>query len=175
MDNKEVLVILGLVLLLGFVGFVSSECVDSDGGIDYYNGGSVRLHPLDWTNENGNRIPSQVDYCREGILSEVYCDELGNVVRTDYVCENGCTSSANGDACLRSFSENSFKDTYSSGEVFVLKNGETAGINFGNNTHSLTKLNGMGYVLDNPNKREWDVLVGKHEKYSLMEMEGSNL
>lgn len=51
-----------------------SSCLDSDGGIDYQNAGSVLLK----TNDGKTRTFS--DRCEPGILIEYYCD-AGNYPR----------------------------------------------------------------------------------------------
>jgi hypothetical protein len=167
MNKKFVLTFLLIFIL---ASFVSAECIDSDSGLNYYEAGNVRLHPEGWKDSNGFSELLQGDYCKPDkiTLSETYCDENGNSARVEYSCPKGCWSTSLGDVCIKEFDETNFSKIYSADEMFVLRQGETAGFKCGNNIHSLTllKASSIAYlVLDNPSKKEYEALVGTNEAW----------
>ncbi|MBU1164826.1 hypothetical protein KKA15_04675 [Patescibacteria group bacterium] len=61
------------------------NCVDTDGGTDYYTKGTAT-----------KGSSSVTDYCAEDgtILHEKYCDSGGNMKAKTYNCDNGCSNGA---------------------------------------------------------------------------------
>lgn len=76
--------------------FSGQPCVDSDGGLNYYVGGTLQYNPVPGVGYEY----SLRDSCSGDTLNEYYCD--GDIARTEYyLCENGCSESR----CLYSCGE----------------------------------------------------------------------
>ncbi len=106
-----------LFLFLFLIGVVGAECYDTDNGLNYYEAGSVRMHPQGWTDDKGYSEMVQGDRCVGDTISETYCNEAGEPARVEFVCPNGCIRNTRGYVCLRSFNEGDFKEVYSFGAL----------------------------------------------------------
>lgn len=85
------------ILILISSGFVFAECIDSDGGKDYFNKGRVEI-PL----ENGESKVKE-DYCYGKDVVEYYCWDTTLLNDTDYIMERtySCTEDCLNGACTK--------------------------------------------------------------------------
>ncbi|MBS3151054.1 S8 family serine peptidase [Candidatus Woesearchaeota archaeon] len=95
--NKYLIEITGNLDLYEDCNYCGSceTCSDSDGGVDYYEKGSITNEPLFGVFEDiclkDNQSPSPGQPEQENLLLEGYCDSNGVIGRiTKYNCENGC-------------------------------------------------------------------------------------
>lgn len=63
----------------------ATNCIDSDGGLNYYTAGQAHVEP-----KNREFLD---DYCKGNILIEAYCLN-GRVASKEYTCQNGCSNGA---------------------------------------------------------------------------------
>lgn len=74
------------VMLIGIMGIVIAECVDTDGGDDYSTKGEV-------TSNDANSVGNGLDYCIGNDLAEKYCD--GEIPKIHmYNCLGSCVDGA---------------------------------------------------------------------------------
>lgn len=65
---------------------LKSECTDTDGGINYYEKGTVAF-------SDNNTQFSRTDFCESDLLHEYYCNPDTNTVELDNnSCEHGCSN-----------------------------------------------------------------------------------
>jgi|ETNmetMinimDraft_2_1059921.scaffolds.fasta_scaffold32914_1 hypothetical protein len=113
--NKKIIMPIALLTLLSLAVFVSAQCTDSDGGINYIKKG---------TTTNGSE--EKTDYCEDNkSLIEYFCTPEGNIEDitggispgSSHYCENGAKiyESSNGILIEEDFGELIFSDIYPSG------------------------------------------------------------
>lgn len=83
--KKTLLVILIVVIIGSFIGFINAECTDSDGGLNYYQRGSLDMH---CTAPCGVWSDSCID---NKTLLELSCE---NINGERYTCDIGCEDGA---------------------------------------------------------------------------------
>jgi len=106
--KKEGLIILGIILLISVIGYISAACTDSDGGINYYVKGYV-------SNPNDPTLAPVYDHCVNNTLFELYCNNDVVSVADGYNCPNGCKDGA----CFPYYNNTDYRSQIKCAEGFI--------------------------------------------------------
>jgi len=135
--NKKIILCLYALLIIIFLSFVSAECNDSDGGINYYTRGH-----LVGTNKWGDQI-DMLESCQGGsILAEGFC-ESGYATGSLYDCSQEGKICSDG----KCTTDDSFCEDDEPGKSIEVK----GAIRFKNGGEITNAEDGCSVALDTPN------------------------